>query len=229
MTIRLYDLAGEDPDRRFSPYCWRIRMALAHKGLDVETVPWRFTEKEAIAFSGQGRVPVIVDGDRTVHDSWKIAEYLEEAYPDRPLLFPGGPGAARFVNAWADTIQLPGMIRLIVADIEAHLHPKDKDYFRRTREKRLGAALEEIQADREERVKEFRSLLEPVRSTVSAQPYLSGDAPAYPDYIVFGAFQWARAISAFRLLLPDDPVAAWRDRMLDLFGGLARRAKGYSP
>jgi len=92
--IRLYDLAGEDPDRRSSPYCWRIRMALAHKALDFETVPWRFTEKEAIAFSRQGRVPVIVDGDRTVHDSWKIAEYLEEAYADRPLLLPGGRGVA---------------------------------------------------------------------------------------------------------------------------------------
>lgn len=229
MTIRLYDLAGEEPDRRFSPYCWRTRMALAHKGLDFVTVSWRFTDKDVIAFSGQGRVPVIVDGARTVHDSWKIAEYLDEAYPDRPLLFPGGRGVARFVNAWADTVQLPGLIRLIVADIEAHLHPKDKIYFRQTREKRLGARLEEAQADREERVKDFRSLLEPVRSTVSAQPYLSGDAPAYPDYIVFGAFQWARSISEFRLLLPDDPVAAWRGRMLDLFDGLARKAKGYGP
>ena len=56
MAIKLYDLAGAETDRRFSPYCWRARMALAHKGLEVETIPWRFTEKDAIAFSGQGRV-----------------------------------------------------------------------------------------------------------------------------------------------------------------------------
>jgi glutathione S-transferase len=228
MPIRLYDLAGEDPDRRFSPFCWRTRMALAHKGLEVLTVPWRFTEKDAIAFSGQGRVPVIVDGDRTVHDSWKIAIYLDEAYPDRPALFPEGHGVARFVNAWADTVQLPGLIRLVVADIEAHLHPKDKSYFRETREKRLGIPLEEAQADREARVKDFRNLLEPVRTTVSAQSYISGEEPAYPDYIVFGAFQWARSVSDFRLLLPDDPVTAWRGRMLDLFDGLARNAKAYA-
>ena len=55
MAIVMYDLAGADPALRFSPYCWRIRMALAHKGLPVETVPWRFTDKDAIAFSGQGR------------------------------------------------------------------------------------------------------------------------------------------------------------------------------
>jgi len=45
MTITLYDLAGAEPDRRFSPFCWRTRLALAHKGLAVETVPWRFSEK----------------------------------------------------------------------------------------------------------------------------------------------------------------------------------------
>jgi hypothetical protein len=44
----LYELAGADENRRFSPYCWRIRMALAHKGLDVECIPWRFTEKDAL-------------------------------------------------------------------------------------------------------------------------------------------------------------------------------------
>ena len=73
MAITMHDLAGADPALRFSPYCWRARMALAHKGLAVETVPWRFTEKDAIAFSGQGRVPVIRDGERVVPDSWSIA------------------------------------------------------------------------------------------------------------------------------------------------------------
>jgi glutathione S-transferase len=45
MSMILYDLAGADPDLRFSPFCWRTRFALAHKGLPVETIPWRFTEK----------------------------------------------------------------------------------------------------------------------------------------------------------------------------------------
>ena len=100
MSRVLYDLAGADPALRFSPFCWRIRMALAHKDLEFETIPWRFTEKDRIAFSGQGLVPVLVDGDRTLHDSWAIAEYLEAAYPHRPSLF-GGPEAqavTRFVN-----------------------------------------------------------------------------------------------------------------------------------
>ena len=109
-TIKMYDLAGADPDRRFSPYCWRIRMALAHKHLAVETIPWRYCEKAAIAHSGHDKVPVIEDGGRAVGDSWAIANYLEDAYPERPSLF-GGAAAraiARFVNNWADTVQNPG-------------------------------------------------------------------------------------------------------------------------
>ena len=35
MAMRLYDLAGADPNLRFSPYCWRAKFALAHKGLAV--------------------------------------------------------------------------------------------------------------------------------------------------------------------------------------------------
>ena len=68
MTLRLYDLAGADPNRRFSPYCWRVRLALAHKRLPVETIPWRFTEKAEIAPSGSKTVPVLVDGDRWIAD-----------------------------------------------------------------------------------------------------------------------------------------------------------------
>src|SRR5260370_13456109 len=87
MPITLYDLAGAEAERRFSPFCWRTKMALAHKGLEVETVPWRFTEKDKLPQPNAGRVPVIIDGDRVVHDSTVIADYLEERYPDRPPLF----------------------------------------------------------------------------------------------------------------------------------------------
>src|SRR5271166_3048109 len=46
---QLYDLAGAEAERRFSPYCWRAKMALMHKGLPFDTIPWRFNEKSEIA------------------------------------------------------------------------------------------------------------------------------------------------------------------------------------
>ena len=144
MGLQLYDLAGAEPERRFSPYCWRTKLALMHKGLPFDTIPWRFTDKAAIAFSGQGRVPVLVDGEHVVFDSWTIATYLEDAYADRPSLFRGDGGRAvtRFVNAWADGVLVGGILRLIVTDILAHLDEKDRAYFRETREKRFGVTLE---------------------------------------------------------------------------------------
>ena len=235
MGIVMYDLAGADPALRFSPYCWRIRMALAHKGLAVETLPWRFTEKDALAFSGQGRVPVIRDGDTVVADSWSIARYLEDTYPDRPSLFggPTGRAHARFINAWADGMLLGAIARLIVRDLLDVVHPKDRTYFRESREARFGMSLEAVQAGRDARVEDFRALLLPVRlalgrqspgSGAGGQAWLGGDAPSYADYIVFGSLQWPRCTSRFELLAPDDPIAAWRERMLDQFDGLARKA-----
>ena len=226
MALRLYDLAGADPNVRFSPYCWRTRMALAHKRLAVETIPWRFTEKQAIAFSGQGRVPVLVDGNTTVADSWAIAEHLERAYPDRPSLFGGAAGlaTARFINAWADTIQVAGLARLIVVDVFACIDAKDREYFRTSREQRFGMSLEALCADRDNQVTAFRHSLQPLRTMLAAQPHVGGAAANYTDYIVFGAFQWARCVSAFRLLEPDDPIGAWLERLLDASDGLARNA-----
>jgi glutathione S-transferase len=230
MALKLYDLAGAEAERRFSPYCWRTKLALKHKGLAFETIPWRFTEKDVIAFSGQGRVPVLIDGDHVVSDSWAIAVHLEVTYPDRQSLFhgQGGRASTRFVNTWADGVLVGGIVRLVVTDILAHLDERDRAYFRETREKRLGAPLETVSADREERVSVFRQSLEPLRALLAAQPFLGGETPAYADYIVFGCFQWARCISAFPLLLEDDPIWAWRDKLLSAFDGFARNALGYA-
>jgi glutathione S-transferase len=229
MPITLYDLAGAEPDRRFSPFCWRAKMALAHKGLAVETVPWRFTEKDKLPQPNAGRVPVIIDDGQVVHDSSTIAEYLETHYPDRPSLFGGESGKAltRFVQNWTETVLQPGLIGFVVLDIWRHSAPQDQAYFRRSREERFGTTLENVVKDREARLPAFRDGLTPLRRTVERQRFLAGDAPAYADYIVFGAFQWARAISDFALLAADDPVALWRGRLLDAFGGYARKSPAY--
>jgi len=221
---KLYDLAGADPDRRFSPYCWRTRLALAHKDLAVETIPWRFTEKEAIARSGQHRVPVLLDGETVVWDSWTIATYLEDKYEDGRSLFggSGGRSAIFFINNWADSVLLPGIARLIVVDVWAHLHDKDRAYFRETREKVFGMSLEQLCADRETSVEAFRTTLRPLQRLLAQQSFVGGSSANYGDYIVFGGFQWARCTSRFRLLAEGDPIAGWFDRILDLFGGLAR-------
>jgi len=226
MTIRMHDLAGADPAVRFSPYCWRVRMALAHKGLEVETIPWRFMDKDAIAFSGQGFVPVLRDGDTVAHDSWAIAEYLDKAYPDRPWLMDGeqGRALANFARHYAQNALAPTIFKGIIGDLFKALDPGDQAYFRASREKRLGMTLEQFQIAPEAALAQLAAQLSPLRATLREQPFVNGRHAAFADYCVFGGFMWARNVSGVKLIAEDDPVHAWRERMLDLFGGLARKS-----
>ncbi len=230
MTRKLFELCGTETERVFSPFCWRTRMALAHKDIKAETIPWRFSEKDAIAPHNSDKVPVFIDGETSVADSWAIANYLEDTYPDRPSLFGGEGGRAmgRMLNWWGDTVVLGGIFPMIAADIHGHLRPADQAYFRKTREARLGKTLEQAAANRDEAVEVFRQSLTPMRLTLKTQPWLGGASPNYADYIAFGPFQWARAISPFKLLKEDDPIYAWREKLLDAFGGMARNSPGYA-
>ena len=224
MTV-LFDLAAAD-GRRFSPHCWRTRLALAHKNLPCEARATHFTQIASIADGNQKTVPVLDDNGKIVGDSWAIAEYLEETYPDRPSLFGGREGRALtiFVQDWAiATLQL-GLFSSVVLDIFNSLSPADKEYFRSSREKRLGRTLEEAQAGRDERLPAFRKSLQPLRMLLAKQDWIGGESPLYADYIVFAPFQWALMISELQILEEDDIVRAWFERCLDLYDGLGRKA-----
>ena len=71
---------------RFSTNVERVTLALAHKGLEVDSV-WVDPDDRSIVerVSGQRLVPVIEDDGRVVVDSTAILRYLEERYPERPL------------------------------------------------------------------------------------------------------------------------------------------------
>jgi glutathione S-transferase len=224
--LTLFELAGADSELRFSPHCWKTRMALAHKGLEADRVPWRFVDKAKIAFSGQSLVPVLVHGDESISDSWRIALYLEECFPAGPSLF----GATRvipvahFVNSWADATLLPAIARIILVDIYNCVDARDRSYLRSSREKYFGMSLEAVVADQPAHLSAFRTALQPLRRMLKNQDFICGEAPAYADYCVFGMFMWARCCSTIELLEDDDHVHPWRERLLDSFGGLARSA-----
>lgn len=224
--ITLYDLVAQD-DRRPSPFCWRIKFALAHKGLAWTTVPVGFTDKDKIAFAGSQLVPVLKDGDRSVKDSWAIATHLDQAYPEKPLFKSEmALSYARFVSGWVDTAVQPAMFPIVVSDLYGIVRPVDQPYFLESRGKRLGTTdFSAFQAKaREKGVASFRAVLEPARRTLKEQPYLAGTHPAYPDYALAGAFLWAGIASPLALLEADDPVHAWRERMLGLHDGMGRKA-----
>lgn len=211
--ITLFDLAGANPALRFSPYCWRIKLALLHKRLPFEAVPWRFTD--GALPPGCTLVPTIIDDDQAITDSWAIACHLEAKYPDHPTLFggAGGQAHARFISAWTDQLN-PAIARMVVADVHGILHEKDRDYFRSSREARFGMPLEQVQNGRDDRVAAFRTQFAPLRQVLKRQPWLGGERPSYADFCAVSGLQWAACVSEFALLDPGDAVLEWRTRLL---------------
>ncbi|MDX8495059.1 glutathione S-transferase family protein [Mesorhizobium sp. VK22B] len=225
MTILFYDLVGHDAQRPFSPHCWKTKMALAHKGLDATKVPTRFLEVPEVEGGVSKTVPVIRDGDRVVVDSFAIALYLDEAYPERPTLFSGegGKATARFIERWSQLTIHPYIATVALTDLNAMQDETNAAYFRENREQRYGKRLEEVVASRDGGLAGFRASLEPLRSMFSYQPFIGGVSPLFADYIVFGALQWARVASPYRLLDDSDSVSQWFERCLDLHGGIGRQ------
>ena len=94
---------------------WRVRIALALKGLPCETLPVHLLKNEQstpeyLATSGTGLVPLLVldDGQR-LHQSMAIIEYLDETIPEPPLLPRDALGRAR--------------VRALAQDIACEIHP----------------------------------------------------------------------------------------------------------
>lgn len=131
-----------------SPFSTKVRIALAEKGLEYETlqVPWTRQTlwgpklPEFLAVSPHGKVPVLIDGEATVYDSTVIAEYLEDRYPD-PSLFPADPVArarCRQLEDEADTAMVEEVTPLV-----QELFTKRDDRARD--QARVGAAIAALQ------------------------------------------------------------------------------------
>jgi glutathione S-transferase len=104
------------------PFGQKVRIILAEKGLSYELVEVDFTQGEQrkpdfLRLNPFGRVPVLIDEDITVYDSTVIAEYLEDEYPEPPLLPAIGASAlrarARIWEDFADTSFTPQVGQLM--------------------------------------------------------------------------------------------------------------------
>jgi glutathione S-transferase len=224
--LELWELAGRD-DVRFSTFSWRTRMALHHKGLNFKIHPVAVSDKQAIAFSGQTKVPIVKAGDRVVSDSWQIAVFLEREFPDRPSLF-GGPEGEQlvyFFNLWTDREIVPGLVPYLMRDVLDCVDEPDRRHLRSQIEGIFKKSLEELYDEREKALQLLGRKLAPVRKLLAQAPFLGGAKPAYADYILFGTFQWARVVSDAQVLAPEDVLTAWFARLLDLYREVGRKER----
>ena len=92
--LTLYDAAR-------CPYCARVRLVLAEKGIEYEPVEIDLADRPAWLYEKNpiGKVPVLEEDAWVLPESAVIMEYLEERYPE-PALLPADPGARAEARLW---------------------------------------------------------------------------------------------------------------------------------
>ena len=223
--LRLYELVLEN-GRSASPYVWRIRYALAHKGLAYQTLPLGFTDIPTVLDGRFKTVPILEHGATSLAESWDIALYIDRAFPDTPALFSGSAevAAIRLFDSWFSIEVMRRMATVYILDVHNAARPADQAYFRTSREARFKVpSLESFAAGRESRLPGLREALAALRLHLARFAFLGGDRPSYADFIALGAFQWAGSVGTLPPLAKDDAVLRdWLERGFDLYGGVGR-------
>jgi stringent starvation protein A len=155
--IKLYDFLS-------CPYGQKVRIVLAEKSLSYDLVTVDLTQNEHrkpdfLRLNPFGRVPVLIDEDTTIYDSTIINEYLEDEYPEPPVLPPIGSSAlrarTRIFEDFADTSFTPQVGQLIA---EASKAEGERD---QTRLQRLHQQVERV--------------LDYLNNELKGQQFLAGD------------------------------------------------------
>ena len=166
--ITLYDLQVAS-GATISPFVWATKYALAHKGFDVEIVPGGFTGIPERTGGKTERLPAIVDDGQWVLDSWLIAEYLDEKYPDRPTLI-GDPSVkvcGQMLEQWLWATAIGPWMTCYLKSYRDRSLECDHAYVTETRERMFGGMkLEDIIIGREDRLPQIPPKLELMRGTV---------------------------------------------------------------
>ncbi|MGL5193095.1 MAG: glutathione S-transferase family protein [Chroococcales cyanobacterium] len=187
-----------------SQYSEKVRLILDYKGLEyrkVEVTPG-VGQIEVYQLSGQSQVPILKDGSTVIADSTKIAKYLDEKYPDRPIL-PTDPterGLCLIMEEWADeSIGTKSRVVLFQGISQdqsfrsALLPPNTPDFLKtlveavpsdllRTLGSGLGASPDAVKSA-EDSIKQD---LEALCLILQDRPYLTGNQPTLADLAVAG-------------------------------------------
>lgn len=102
MTLDFYYGSG-------SPYAWKVWLTLEHKRLPYELHVLSFDKREHktsdyLLLNPRGKVPTLVHDGFALNESSAIVEYLDEVFPERPVLprEPRARATARRLAAEAD-------------------------------------------------------------------------------------------------------------------------------
>ena len=215
--ITLYELAGKN-DLRFSPPCWNVKLCLLYKNIDFETVAVGFSEKNKILFSNQQLVPVLKHQDGHISDSWNIINWLDENY-ENPKLFvnEASKNFSHFLYLWTSRQILPILFKIIAHEIPNILEGDDLDHYIVTREERIKGPITKFVPVISDSIKKFRNLINPMRSLIKKNGFISGSNPGIEDFIFFGNFKWVYTCSSCNLLDKEDEIFQWYKKINQIF------------
>jgi maleylacetoacetate isomerase/maleylpyruvate isomerase len=155
---------------------YRVRIALALKGLDYDYVPVALVRNEQLKepfseLSAARLVPVLKDDDKLLTQSLAIIEYLDETHPQPPLL----PGDA----------QARARIRALALDVTCEIHPLNNLRV-------LRYLVHDLKVDEDDKNRWYRHWveqgLEAVERQIATHPatgrFCHGDAPTLADCVL---------------------------------------------
>jgi glutathione S-transferase len=227
--ITFYDLAL-GTGATISPFVWATKYAVCHKGFELDVVPGGFTGIMERTGGQTERLPAIQDDGMWVLDSWTIAEYLDEKYPDRPALIPH-PGIKPLTQAlegWLWQTAISPWMTCFIKQYRDRSLPQDHDYVTTSREAFFGRKIEDIIVGREDRLPKVPPTLQILRNALIETRWFGGETPNYADYRLLAVFLFTASVADTPVLTDDDPLRDWIERGFDLFGGLGRHP-GLSP
>ena len=204
--VRLYQFEN-------CPYCEKVRLILEEKGVPYGKVEVPYHRREEIQrLSGQNLVPVLVDGATVVFDSPRIADYLEERFPE-PGLYPGGRAMHKVVEEWAD-FQL-ARNPLLLAFPEWHRRLKDPEeaaFFKADKERRNVPF--SVLAEKGPRyLRRLRGHLAYLEEVLRQRDYILGSF-GVADVAVYGQLWTYARLCEEAIFSEFVAVARWRERVL---------------
>lgn len=156
----------------------RVALALAHKGLAVESVDVDPEDRSSVRkVSGQDLVPVLVDEGRVLIDSMQIVSYLDARHPE-PALYPSDPARRAEMEIFIDWFNLVWKVPPNAMEEEMNRPEPDQD--------KITAWSREMAAH----LGRFESMLE-------GREYLMGDRLSAADIAAFPFLRYA-------LIWPED-------------------------